>query len=207
MKLYDDKGAPNPRRVRVFIEEKGMDVPKEPVSIMEGKHKTPEYRKIAPNARVPALELNDGSVILESMSICRYLEGVQPEPNLLGKDPKELGLIDAMSRRMEFELMGAMASAFRHTNEAMAALEKQFPEFGESQREVANRRLKVLDKDLEGKEFLVCDRFTVADITAYCILDFFPRVTQFEIGDDLANIHRWKAALKQRPSIQNSIKR
>lgn len=207
MKLYDDKGAPNPRRVRVFIEEKGMDVPKTPVSIMEGKHKTPEYRKIAPNARVPALELDDGSVILESMSICRYLEGVQPEPNLLGKDPKEQGLIDAMSRRMEFELMGAMASAFRHTNEAMAALEKQFPEFGESQREVANRRIKVLDKDLEGKEFLVCDRFTVADITAYCILDFFPRVTQFEIGDDLTHLHRWKAALKQRPAIQNSIKR
>jgi len=207
MKLYDDKGAPNPRRVRVFIEEKGMDVPKTPVSIMEGGHKTPEYRKIAPNARVPALELDDGTVILESMSICRYLEGVQPEPNLLGNDAKEQGLIDAMSRRMEFELMGAMASAFRHTNEAMAALEKQFREFGESQREVANRRLKVLDKDLEGKEFLVCDRFTVADITAYCILDFFPRVTQFEIGEDLTNLHHWKAALKQRPSIQNSIKR
>lgn len=207
MQLYDDKGAPNPRRVRVFIEEKGMDVPKTAVSIMEGQHKTPDYRKIAPNGRVPALVLDDGSVILESMSICRYLEGLQPEPNLFGKDPKEQGLIDAMSRRMEFELMGAMAAAFRHTNESMAALEKQFPDFGESQREAANRRLQIMDQDLKGKEFLVCDRFTVADITAYCILDFFPRVSQFDLGEDLANIHRWKAALKQRPSIQNSIKR
>lgn len=205
MKLYDDIGAPNPRRVRIFLAEKGLDVEIIPVSIMKMEHKQDAYRKISPMSRVPALELDDGTVILESVSICRYMEALHPEPNLLGKDAKEIGQIDMWSRRMENELMAPMAMAFRHTNPTMAALETQFPELGEAQRKVANRRLTIMNEDLAGREFIAGDRYTLADITAQCILEFFPRVSEFDLKDEYTHLNRWREAVKSRPAARASI--
>lgn len=205
MKLYDDQGAPNPRRVRIFVAEKGLDLEIVPVSIMKMEHKQDAYRKLSPLSRVPVLELDDGTVILESVSICRYLEGFHPDPNLLGTTPLESAQIDMWSRRMETELMGPMAMTYRHTNPSMAALEKQFPELGESQREIANRRLALMDKDLADREFIAGDRYTLADITAQCAIEFFPRVAEFDLKDDYTNLNRWRQAVKNRPAARASL--
>ncbi len=205
MKLYDDMGAPNPHRVRIFLAEKGVNPEIVPVSIMKMEHKQDAYRKISPMSRVPALELDDGTIILESVSICRYIEALHPEPNLLGKDAKEIGQIDMWSRRMENELMAPMAMTFRHTNPSMAALENQFPDLGEAQRKVANRRLAILNEDLADREFIAGDRYTLADITAQCILEFFPRVAEFDLRDEYTHLNRWRGAVKNRPAARASI--
>ncbi len=205
MKLYDDQGAPNPRRVRIFLAEKGVEVETVPVSIMKGEHKQDAYRKISPMSRVPALQLDDGTVILESVSICRYIECLHPEPNLLGTTPQEIAQIDMWSRRMESELMAPMAATFRHTNPNMAALEKQVPEFGENQRAIANRRLAMLNDDLADREFIAGDRYTLADITAQCTLEFFPRLAEFDLKDEYVHLNRWREAVKNRPAARASI--
>ncbi len=205
MKFYDNKVALNPRRVRIFMEEKNIDIPKVGIDILKGEHKAEDYRKVAPNARVPALELDDGTILLETMSICHYLEGLYPEPNLLGTDFKEQALIDMWSRRMEFELLMPMAGAFRHTNPMMAALEKQVGEFGEIQRGIANNRLKILNKELADKEYIAGDRYTAADITAYCAVDFFPRVTEFDMPDSYTHFNRWKGQIGEREAVKKSM--
>ena len=122
MKLYLTTGAPNPRRVKIFLAEKGIEVPTKEISIMEQEHKTEEYRKISPSSRVPALVLDDGTVILESMAICKYFELLNPEPSLFGKSELEQALIEMQSRRMELELMMSVAGAFRHLHPAFAKL-------------------------------------------------------------------------------------
>ena len=138
MKLYTTTLAPNPRRVRIFMEEKGIEIPVQEISIMEGEHKQEEYKKISPSSKVPALELDDGTVITESMAICRYLELLHPEPALFGSSKVEQAKIEMESRRIELELMLPIASAFRHTHPAAAALENpQIEEYGIAQRENA----------------------------------------------------------------------
>jgi glutathione S-transferase len=185
--------------------EKGIDFERHQVTIFKGEHKTDDYRKISPFSRLPALELDDGTIILESVSICRYLEALNPEPNLLGTTPVESALIDMWSRKMELELMSPMAMAYRHTNPDMAGLEKQFTEFGESQRQAANNRVRILNDELADKEYIAGDRYTLADITAQCALEFFPRVSQFELKDEYAHLNRWRAAVKARPSTKASL--
>ncbi len=199
MKLYDSTMAPNARRVRIFLAEKGIEVPLAPIDIMAGEHKGAEYRKIAPNSRVPALELDDGTVILETMAICRYFEGLQPDPPLMGVDTLDAAIVEMWQRRMELELFLPMGMAFRHTHPVMSALEEQVPEFGEKQRTIANQRLSLLDEELAGKEFIAGDRYTVADITALTAIDFF-KLAGFEIKDDQKHLAAWHQAVSSRPS-------
>ncbi len=200
MKLYDYKYAPNPRRVRMFLAEKGIEVPTVQVDIMKGEQKQPEYRKIAPNGLLPALQLDDGTVILESVAICRYFEGLYPEPPLMGTDPLDAAIVEMWQRRIELELMQPMAMAFRNTHPIMAS-QRQFPDFGEAQRKVAERRLVTLDRDLADREFIAGKRFTIPDITAFCAVEFF-KLAGFSVADDQINIKRWFEAVSKRPSAQ-----
>jgi glutathione S-transferase len=200
MKLYDYQYAPNPRRVRMFLAEKGIEVPTVQVDIMKGEQKQPAYRKIAPNGLLPSLELDDGTVILESVAICRYFEGLHPDPPLMGVDPLDAAIVEMWQRRMEFELMLPMAMTFRNTHPIMAS-QQQFPEFGEAQRKVAERRLVTLDQDLASREFIAGKRFSIADITAYCAVDFF-KLAGFRVAEDLKNLKRWFDAISSRPSTQ-----
>jgi glutathione S-transferase len=201
VKLYDNTLAPNPRRVRMFLAEKGIEVPLVQVDLMQGEHKQPAYRKIAPNSRIPALELDDGTIILESVAICRYFEGLQPDPPLMGRDVLDAAIVEMWQRRMEFELLMPMAMAFRHTHPMMATLEDQIPAFGEKQRVVANNRLSIMNRDLADREFIAGDHFSIADITAFATLDFF-KLAGFEIAADQPNLRRWHQAVSARPSAK-----
>ena len=200
MKLYTTTLAPNPRRVRIFMEEKGIEIPVQEISIMEGEHKQEEYKKISPSSKVPALELDDGTVITESMAICRYLELLHPEPALFGSSKVEQAKIEMESRRIELELMLPIASAFRHTHPAAAALENpQIEEYGIAQRENAINRLSLLDEELGEQKFIAGDDYSVADITALCAIDF-GGLAQIEVPSSLVNLSRWLENMRSRPS-------
>ena len=200
MKLYTTTLAPNPRRVRIFMEEKGIEIPVQEISIMEGEHKQEEYKKISSSSKVPALELDDGTVITESMAICRYLELLHPEPALFGSSKVEQPKIEMESRRIELELMLPIASAFRHTHPAAAALENpQIEEYGIAQRENAINRLNLLDEELGEQKFIAGDDYSVADITALCAIDF-GGLAQIEVPSSLVNLSRWLENMRSRPS-------
>lgn len=200
MKLYDFPRAPNPRRVRWFIEEKGIEDAIEIVSvdILTGEHKSPEYRSKAGLPHVPALEIDDETCITESVAICRYLEALYPEPNLFGRDPREAAQIEMWTRRCEIYLANPLMLATRHTHPAFAALEPPNPPVGEYNQATAERFLKALDRQLEERDF-IAGRFTVADIVAVTGLDF-ARLIRFRPAEGLANVNRWYEAMRARPA-------
>lgn len=197
MKLYTTPGAPNPARVHFFAAEKGLELEMAPINLMKGEHRSPDYRAVVPNGRVPALQLDDGTVICESVAICRYLEALHPEPCLMGEQPLDQARIEMWNRMMEMEVFLPMGMAFRHTHPAMGALEDQVNEFGEKQREVANKRLKRLNKDLADREYIAGADFSIADITAYSAIRFF-RVADFRIAEDWTNLQRWYDTVSER---------
>ena len=202
MKLYDTPMAPNPRRVTIFMAEKGIEIPSVNINLMKGEHRSDDYRKVAPNAKVPALELDDGSVLLETVAICRYLESLHPEPNLMGVDGREAAFIEMWQRRIEFELFLPSAMAFRHLHPAGAALEGQIKEYGETCKATGQKRYGILDKDLGKTEYIAGDRFTIADITALCSIDFAEMVSDIHIQDGQDNLKRWYEAVSSRPSVK-----
>lgn len=200
MKLYDGGRAPNPRRVRIFLAEKGITIPLEQVDIMKKEHKSASFTAMNPMQRIPSLLLDDGTVIAESVAICRYFEGVQPEPPLFGRDPTESALVEMWQRRMEFELLLPIAAVFRHTHPAMAELEvPQVADWGDANRAKPERFLVFLDQYLEGRDFLLGDYFSIADITGLIALDFM-RLPKLPVPEGLPNVRRWHAALAARPS-------
>jgi len=200
MKLYDTPLAPNPRRVRWFMAEKGIDdIEIVVLNLMEAQHKTPEYLAKAGLPNVPMLELDNGTCITESVAICRYLESVYPEPNLMGRTPEETAVIEMWMRRAEMLVATPLMMGVRHTHPAMAALEKQNPEVGQHSLQSALKALKVLDRRLEGREWLAADRLTIADIIAFTGLDF-GRMIRVKPPEELANVRRWHAAMAARPA-------
>ena len=202
MKLYDTAYAPNPRRVRIFLAEKGLSVPREEVDLGNMQHKGPAYTALNPLQCVPALELDDGTVIAESIAICRYFEELQPDPPLFGTGPVERASVEMWQRRIEFGLLGAIAAAFRHLHPRMADREiPQVPAWGEANKPRALEFLALIDRHLAGRAFVCGERFTVADITGLVALDFM-KLARMAVPDELAEVRRWHAALSARPSAQ-----
>ena len=202
MKLYDSRQAPNPRRTRIFLAEKGITVPTEQVDIMAKQHKTPEYAAINPLQRMPALMLDDGTVITESIAICRYFEMLQPEPPLFGVGAKEIALVEMWNRRVELGLFFPVAQVFRHTHPAMRELEvPQVPDWAEANKPRIIEFLHVLDGELKNTRFIAGDRYTVADITALCAVDFM-KPAKVVVPDDCTNVKRWHADISARPSAK-----
>jgi glutathione S-transferase len=207
MKLYDMKQAPNPRRVRMFLAEKGITLPMEEVDIQAGANLKPAYLAINPRGVVPTLVLDDGSVLDESIAICRYIEGLHPEPNLFGRDPLEAARIDSWQRRMEFEGMFNIAAAFRNSMPAYAGRGSpgagpptpQIPELAERGLLLARQWMEMLDVRLGESEHVAVDRFTVADITAFICVDFAKWVG-LRATDDQPYLKAWYARVKSRPS-------
>src|SRR6516162_5709813 len=150
--------------------------------------------------RVPVLELDDGSFLSEPVAICRYLEGLHPEPNLLGRDLREHVDIERWNRRMEFELFAPIGRTFQNSNPIFQGRFKQFPEYGEAQRTVVYQRLERLDRELKGHRFIAGDRFTIADITALVAIDISGRLAEIKIAPELAHLTRWHATVSRRPS-------
>ncbi len=201
MKIYDYTQAPNPRRVRVFLAEKGIQVPYEQVNLAAAENRKPEFLKKNPMGGVPALELDDGTLIAESVAICRYFEELHPEPNLMGKDAKEKAVIEMWNRRMEFEILANTAGSFRNTSEFFKDRIPQVPEYGAVCKNAALKRLEWLDTELAGRKFIAGDRFTIADITALIGIDF-GRVTGIRIQDSQKNLARWYQEVSSRPSAK-----
>lgn len=199
MKLYDSKTAPNPRRVRIFLAEKGVDIPVEQVDLMKFGCQTDEFTAKNPMQRVPVLELDDGTCISESVAICRYIEEVHPEPALFGTTPVEKAEIEMWNRRVETHILQNVTNVFRNTSEAMAHLVKpQVPEWAAACRPKLDEDVTWLDGVMADREFIAGDKFSIADITAICGLDFM-RVTGKKL-DNEPNLTRWRDALKARPS-------
>ena len=201
MKLYTSHRAPNPRRVRWVMAEKGIeDVDLVEVDILTGEHKTAEYRSRVGVPHVPALELDDGTTISESVAICRYLEALYPEPNLFGRDPREQAVIEMWTRRCEFYLANPIMLTVRHSHPALAALEAtQMPQLADYNRVAAEKFMKTLDRRLAEHEFIAEDRFTIADIVAVVGLDF-ARLIKYWPPEDLTHLARWLATCRARPA-------
>ena len=201
MKLYSSPVAPSPRKVLIFIAEKGIkNIEVENLDIGKMEHKTPEYKKIAPNSRIPALVLDDGKVILETSAICRYLECLHPKPNLFGENPMEIAEIEMWYSRVSFELMLPLMHGFRHTHPHMSALENQNNEFGLAQRELAVKSLGYYDEVIGEKEFIACDKFSYADIQAVSSLQFLVRLNKIDIND-YKNLSNYINTIAERPSF------
>ena len=199
---YNHSVAPNPRRVRIFAAEKGIELALEEINILAGQSRTPEFLAKNSSGAVPVLELDDGSYLSESVAICRYLEGLQPEPNLLGRDLREQAEIERWNRRMELELFAPIARTVQNTNSIFQGRFKQFPEYGEAQRAVVYQRLERMDHELEGHEFVACDRFTIADITALVGIDIGGRLADTKIAPKFAHLSRWHETVSKRASAR-----
>jgi len=202
MKLYNHALAPNPRRVRIFATEKGIELLLEDIDILAGQSRTPEFLVKNSSGGVPVLELDDGSCLSESVAICRYLEGLHPEPNLLGRDLREQAEIERWNRRMELELFAAIGRTVQNTSPIFAGRFKQFPDYGETQRAVVYQRLERMDRELNGNEFVAGDRFTIADITALVAIDIGDRLADIKIPPELPHLSRWHQAVSSRPSAK-----
>ena len=201
MKLYDNKMANSPRKVRMFLVEKKIsDVEMIEIDLMKGEHKTPEYRAIAPNSRIPALQLDDGTVITESTAICRYLESLYPEPNLFGESPIEIASIEMWQARIYNELMIPLAMGFRHLHPAMSGLETQNKDYGEQQKKIGIKSLNYFNGVLSESKFVAGDRYTFADIQMITTTDFFISLNQLDLGDYL-EIERHTKLMSERPSF------
>jgi glutathione S-transferase len=202
MLLYHDPRAPNPRRVRIFLAEKGVAYDTIEVSIAAADHHKPEFRRKNPLRLLPVLELVDGKVLRESMAICRYVEELHPEPNLFGVDAWERAQIEQWNRHAELELLLPIAQVFRNTNAFWVGRIKQSPEYGEIMRELVGGRLDWFEEELGQREYLAGPRFTVADITALCAVDF-GKVSNLRIKTEThPNLAAWYARVSARPSAK-----
>ena len=201
MKLYNNEMANSPRKVRMFIAEKNIsEIEIINIDLMSGEHKTPEYRAIAPNARIPALELDDGTVIMESTAICRYLESLYPEPNLFGESAIEIASIEMWQARIYNELMIPLAMAFRHLHPGMSNMEIQNKDYGEMQKNVGVKSLKYFDTVLSESEFVAGDRYTFADIQLITTTDFFIGLNRLAM-EDYPEINRHYKLMSERSSF------
>ena len=201
MKLYNNEMANSPRKVRMFMAEKNIsDIEIINIDLMSGEHKTPEYRAIAPNSRIPALELDDGTVIIESTAICRYLESLYPEPNLFGENAIEIASIEMWQARIYNELMIPLAMAFRHLHPGMSEMEIQNKEYGETQKTIGIKSLKYFDAALAEAEFVAGDRFTFADIQMITTTDFFIGLNRLNL-EEYPEIKRHSKLMSERLSF------
>jgi glutathione S-transferase len=200
MKLYDGGRAPNPRRVRVYLAEKGLTVPLEPVNLGALQHKSADFAAINPVQRVPALLLDDGSVISESMAICRYFEALHPEPPLFGVGAREIAEIEMWNRRLELNLLFPIAHVFRNTHPAMKEMEvPQVPAWAEANKPRIMEFINILERNLKDRPFAAGDRFSVADITGLVAVDFL-KPAKLMVPETCASVRRWHAAISARPS-------
>ena len=204
MKLYTAHRAPSPRRVLMFLVEKNITgIEMVNMDLNSGEHRTPEYLAKSPLAKVPALELDDGRVITETRAICTLLEGRYPEPNLMGVGD-ERGFIEMADRQVELYLLGGIANAIRHSHPGLAALEKpQFPEFGRSQAEKVRDVARGFDQRLQSQPWIAGERFTIADITAFCALEFARGLMKFVPGEEgMSALQAWRDRMNERPSAR-----
>ena len=201
MKLYDLKAGMNPRRVRIFLAEKGVTVPVVNVDMMKGENHTPEFLALNPLGTMPVLQLDDGTILTELMAICRYFEALHPEPNLFGQGALEQAQVEMWNRRAEMELMRPLSDQFRHLSPFWKDRLEQLPDFGAQAQRKARDAMAWFDRELATRPDLAGSRYTVADITAQCAL-LLGKGTRMPIPDELKNLGRWWALVSGRPTAR-----
>jgi glutathione S-transferase len=200
MKLYGaPMPAPNPRRVRIFLAEKGIDLPETPVDIMKREHKSDEHRARNSLGQVPTLELDDGTHISETVAICRYFDETQPDPPLFGKTPTEKAIVDMWVRRVEFAVMNPVGGYWRHAHPFTSRLLNQFKDYGESNKEHYQGAQKWLDRELADKPFVAGEAYTMADICLLSTVDFATWIG-LPMEPEFANLKAWHDRVTARPS-------
>lgn len=200
MQLIETKTAPNPRRVRIFLAEKGIEVPTEQRDLMSLRSEA--FTRINPEQRVPVLILDDGTAICETVAICRYFEEIHPEPPLMGRGPVERALVEMWQRRVELGFFAQVAAAFRHKHPSMATLEvPQIAEWGEANKPKALVALGKFDGQLAKTRFIAGDDYTIADITLMIAMDFM-KPARIARPEGLVNLDRWYDEVSARPSAQ-----
>ena len=205
MKLYTSRRAPNPRRVDMFLAETGVThIERVVLDLNQGEHRSAAFLAKNPLARVPVLELDDGRLLSESRAICTYLESLFPEPNLMGASPQERAFIEMADRRVEMHLFLAIANAVRHGHPGLAVLEQpQFPDFGRSQAEKVRGIAAHFDQLLQQQTWMAGEHFTIADITAFCALEFARGLLKLSPADlGLPALQAWRDRVAQRPSAK-----
>jgi len=200
MKLWSAAVAPNPRRVEIYLMEKGIEVETENIDLGAKANYEPEFVAMNPLARVPVLELDDGTFLAESKAICRYFEETHTEPPLLGSNAQERALIEMWDRRMESELMGNITGAFRHLHPYWDGRIEQVPAYGDICKKNAEDRMAWLDGELADRDYIAGDRFTLADITAICAFGI-GRVAKIRIPEELKNLTEWNERMSARDSV------
>jgi glutathione S-transferase len=201
VKLYDSTLAPNPRRVRIFLAEKGVTVPTVQVDIAKSENRQPPYLAKNPLGGVPILELDDGTVIAETVAICRYFEETHPLPPLMGTDASDRALVEMWQRRMELEVAVPIMQTFRNTHAFFKGRIPQVPEYGEVCRKAAEARLAWMDEILAERKFVAGERYSIADITLLVGIDF-GRVSNIRIAPESKNLQRWHDEVSSRPSAK-----
>ena len=205
MQLYTALRAPNPRRVHIFLAEKGVhSIAQIALDLNAGDHRASDYLAKSPLAKVPALQLDDGRVLTETRAICTYLEGLFPEPNLMGIDSTERAFIEMADRRVEWTILLGAAQSIRHSHPGLATLEQpQFPEYGQSQTAKLKANLQVFDTLLHTQAWMAGERFTIADITAFCALEFARGLLKFKPADlGYEALQAWRERVAARPAAQ-----
>lgn len=200
MKLYTTSVAPNPRRVSIFLAEKGIEVPQVEIDLAGNEHLLPDFLERNPLGRVPVLEFEDGSYLAESVAICRYFEVTNPEPALFGTGARAQAEVEMWNRRMEFEILANVSGCFRHSHPYWADRIEQVADFGDLCRRTLMERMKWLDEELAGRSFIAGERFTVADITAICAFDL-AKVAKVRIPEELGRLNEWYGTVAARPSV------
>ena len=202
MKLYDGGKAPNPRRTRIFLAEKGVTLPLEQIDLGGLQQRTPAFTAVNALQRVPALVLDDGTVITESIAICRYFEELKPDPPLFGTGALEIAMVEMWQRRVEQNLLAGVSHIFRNSHPAMKEMEvPQVPAWAEANKPRVMDFLHLLDRELKNRRFVAGDHYTVADITGLVAVDFM-KPAKLAVPDDLKNVKRWHADVSARPSAQ-----
>jgi len=204
VKLYNSIG-PNPRMVRMFLHEKGIEIPLEPVDLMGGENRRAPYTDKNPAGQLPALELDNGAVIAETTAICEYLEDVQPQPPLIGATPEERAETRMWTRRVDLNIIEPLANGFRFAEGAPIFKDRIhiIPQAADDLKAIAQEKLAWLDGLMEGKQFLAGDRFTMADVLLFSFLDFGKSVGQ-TIDPGLPNVNAWFARVAERESATAS---
>ncbi|MEH6524775.1 MAG: glutathione S-transferase family protein [Sneathiella sp.] len=201
MKLYDLKASPNARRVRIFLAEKGVEIPSQEIDLSTGFHKSPEYLEKNILGRMPLLELDDGVCISESHAICRYLEEEYPTPPLMGRTQVERAQVEMWNRRMELELLHPLINIFSHTHPMWKNIRTQVPDWAEVCRIHATETIDWMETTLEGREFLATDDYTVADITAQCAI-LIGKAVGVRVPETHQNLTDWWGRVTSRPTAR-----
>lgn len=198
--IIETARTPNPRRVRIFLAEKNIEVRFVQQDLMSGTLRDETFTQLNPWQRVPVLVLEDGTVISETMAICRYFEAIHPEPSLFGTGAKAEGEIEMWQRRIELGLFAVITHAFRHLNPKMAHLETpQIEAWGKVNVAKVTQELERIDRSLAGRPFIAGDAFSVADITGLVALDFM-KPAKLDVPEQFENVRRWHRSLAARPS-------